>query len=192
METTFRIILTLIFVFFGLAVSYAQKEPVRDSARYSDCDLQLKNSNWLSEIKEEKSDAEKIAKIKTKIEFDATYQVEDKLIGYVCALGNDEIKDKEKRCNGQKILFLLYSKNKRPKRPKKAIILDLNKNPEYQTIVKNLNENNVSFTIIDFPYATSLYGSRGASDVVILSTENKEFIKLIKKTVRKTRHNSYL
>ena len=80
-----------------------------------------------------------------------------------------------------KILFALnYTKNK-------SIILDLNKNPEYLFIVEKLKGININkiYPIFDNS-AQSLYGIYGKSGVVILTTENRQLAKEIKKLLFKT------
>ena len=151
----------------------------QQSSKYDNCDLQEKNLKVLREIQNEKSTAERILKIKEKIELDRVYKKAEMNFKIHGSSINLESKDSNVNLCGIKILFVLeYGK-------RKSIKLDLDSNPEYKIIVENLNENNVSIWILDSKVGSAIYGTSGSSGVIFLRTKNKELKRMINQTSRK-------
>jgi hypothetical protein len=146
------------------------------------CDLNSKNIQWKASFENESTIEMKLKLIREKIISDSIYrEYKPKIITKCTPTLYSESIDRNGNNCGVKILFALnYTK-------KKSIILDLNKNPEYLLIVEKLNGININkiHPIFDNS-AQALYGIYGKSGVVILSTENRQLAKEIKKLIIKT------
>lgn len=147
------------------------------------CDLKTKNNQWKKLFETSESNILKLKLIREKIIFDSIYSEYKSKVNIRCGstLYAEVVDERGNNC-GVKILFALnYTK-------KKSIILNLNKNPEYLFIVENLNEINIQKILPVFGSAAeALYGIFGKSGAVILETENKKFIKKIKRYIKKVK-----
>jgi hypothetical protein len=171
------------FLFFLLILILNQ--PSFGQVKVADsCDLKNKNIEWKTSFENEEKAEMKIKMIREKIISDSIYtEYIPKIITSHSPTLYSETVDRNGNNCGVKILFALnYTK-------KKTVILDLNKNPEYIFILEKLNEFNINkiYPIFD-KSAESLYGIYGKSGVVILTTENKKFVKEIKKFIRNIEH----
>ena len=149
------------------------------------CDLENKNTEWKTTFEKTENNELKLKLIREKIIFDTIYTESKSKLIYRCGptIFNETVDRNGNNC-GIKILFALnYTK-------KKFMILDLNKNPEYIFIVEKLNELNVQkiYTILDRS-AQAIYGIRGESGAVILTTLKKEFTNEIKEFLKKSEKN---
>ncbi|MBC7439047.1 MAG: hypothetical protein H7250_03565 [Flavobacterium sp.] len=171
-----KITICLLFLLLN-QISFGQNKVV-DS-----CDLKTKNSQWKKLFETSESNELKLKLIREKIIFDSIYSEYKPKVNIRCGstLYAEAIDERGNNC-GVKILFAVnYNK-------KKSIILNLNKNPEYLFIVENLNEINIQKILPVFGSAAeALYGIFGKSGAVILKTENKKFIKKIKRYIKKVK-----
>lgn len=169
-----NILTCLIFLFFNQIV-FGQNKAL-DS-----CDLKIKNIQWRTLFEAAESNSLKLKLIREKIISDSVYSEHKPKINIRCSstLYSETVDEKGNNC-GVKILFALnYTK-------KKFIVLNLNKNPEYLSIVENLTEINIQkISPVFGSSAEILYGIFGKSGAIVLITENKKFIKEIQRYIKK-------
>ena len=167
----------IFYILFILPIFIFGQNKVGDS-----CVLQLENIKWKKTFENATSKKSKLELILNKIINDSTYKVYKPKIHIAGSLYPKSF-DKDGNDCGVKILFILnYSK-------KESIILDLSKNPKYNFITNQLSDENIKNiqTVFDSNSAQSLYGTLGKSGVVLLTTDNKNFIKQIREFLKKER-----
>jgi hypothetical protein len=140
------------------------------------CDLQSKNSKWKTAFESTNSKSGRIALIKEKVFADSVYS--DYNAGFKTHEVIYRAHDKSGNDCGCRIFFHLnYLKTK-------ALVLNLSENPKIRSIVDILDDSNIDEIIPLFDRkAESLYGTFGKCGAVILKTNDKKLIQLIKKTV---------
>lgn len=175
-----------IFIFFSLNLLYSQNNnnPRINPAeqKYKDCDLQVKNKEWLNLIKAENTESKKIELIKRKIEFDTVYKRYDPKVKIAGSSINLENVNSNGNLCGFKILFIFEYKKK------KNINIDLNKNPNTRLLLNKINENNTSIHVLNQQQGTAIYGNFGSSGIIYLKTKDKELKKIAKRIYNKNSH----
>ena len=175
-------IISILVLISAICLNAQTKENLKtepSNLKYKNCDLQEKNKNWLNLITHEIQISKRIDLIKEKINHDTIYKkYNPKITIHSPSINLENIDTKGNIC-GIKILFILeYGKSKN-------IQLDLNKNSNYQEILKDIEKENISIQILNPQQGAAMYGTSGSSGVIYLIAKNKDLKKKIKSVIKK-------
>ena len=131
---------------------------------------QDENETWLQEYQQLEDSQEKLKMIKAKILYDAQFVGPRPGIS-LTGLNEEQreaLKERESKkpkvTADCKILFVLQATQ--------SHILDLEKSPQYKSLVEHLETFSISDTILTGTSASAIYGSRARCGVVLLKTED--------------------
>ncbi|SHF83986.1 hypothetical protein SAMN05444377_12320 [Flavobacterium fontis] len=145
--------------------------------------FKTESDDWISDLEKIDSKEKQINFIVEKVKHDSIIKLENVSDTIVIKVNkNENVNDAIIRQSNKfkcKILFVLYQN-------KTGYILDLNKYPIFSDVLKYFNNETIkSIEILKDENATSLYGSQAICGAVILNSDDKKLIKLIRKSIKK-------
>jgi len=158
-------VFTLCFLLFALALPVSAQD-----AKAKNHLTQEENETWLQKYQQLDDSEEKLKMIKAKILYDAQF------VGPRPGISLTGLNEEQRQALKQreskkpkvtadcKILFVLQATQ--------SHILDLEKSPQYKSLVEHLETFSISDTILTGTSASAFYGSRARCGVVLLKTED--------------------